>query len=387
MTSRWWAVGTLIALAVSAVVIVILRVPLTMPSAPRADQLAALENLPSDAVEQARSFRSELRPGSYGAMVIGLVVALVLGLTPLGARLVDLVSRPFGGHWIAQTLLGGLAVVFVGEVITLPISAWQHTISRKYGLSTQDWGAWTVDVLKSYGLTAVIGAVALGGFFALARWAPSWWWAPVSAGTAVLVVFGSFVYPVLIEPVFNTFTVMEDGALRDDLMALADRDGVPVSDVLVADASRRTRSVNAYVSGIGPTRRIVVYDTLLTEASQEEIVSVVAHELGHAKESDVAVGTALGAIGAAAGMILLYLVGSWTWLLRRAGVDSLANPQAIALIVALLTVAALLVSPVENAISRRLEGRADTHALELTNDPEVFQTMQGRLATVNLFGS
>ncbi|MBT8226683.1 MAG: M48 family metalloprotease [Dactylosporangium sp.] len=384
MTSRWFAVGTLVALLISLVVITIMRVPLTTPPAPRTDQLAALDTLPADAVARGRAFHAALRPGSYGALVLGLLVALVLGLTPLGSRLVEFVGRPFGGHWLGQALLGGLAVVFIGELATLPIAAWQHRIVRRYGLSTQDWGAWGVDVLKSYAIGAVIGAVAVAGFFTITRLAPRWWWAPAAACAAVLVVLVSFVYPVLVEPVFNRFTPMAQGQLRDELTTLAERDGVPVRDVLVADASRRTRAVNAYVSGFGPTRRIVVYDTLLGEAPPAEISSVVAHELGHARDRDVLVGTLLGALGAAAAVVGLYLLGSWGGLLRRAGVDSLTQPRAVALIVALVALAGLAAGPVQAGISRRIEARADAHALTLTRDPATFEAMQARLSRVNL---
>src|SRR4030095_17145393 len=107
---------------------------------------------------------------------------------------------------------------------------------------------------------------------------------------------------------------------------LAERDGVPVRDVLVADASRRTTALNAYVSGLGPTRRIVVYDTLLREARPAEVRAVVAHELGHAKDKDVVTGTIVGALGAAAGVCAIYLLGSWTGLLRRAGGTAIVDP-------------------------------------------------------------
>ena len=106
----------------------------------------------------------------------------------------------------------------------------------------------------------------------------------------------SFIFPVLVEPVFNRFTPMPAGDLRDSLLALAKKDGVPVRDVLVADASRRTTALNAYVSGLGPTRRIVVYDTLLNQAPPEQVRAVVAHELGHARNGDVVTGTVIGTV-------------------------------------------------------------------------------------------
>jgi STE24 endopeptidase len=382
-------VGVLGVLVVVLVVVAAVLIPWHRPPAPRADQLAALGELPRDKVARARAFHSELRPGSYGAMVLGLAGALVLGLTPLGARLVTLVGRPFGGNWIAQAVLGGLAVVLLVEVITLPLAAWRHTIVVKYGISTQSWGAWAVDVLKSYAVGAVIGGLALLGFYAVVRLAPRWWWAFGAAGAALLVVLLSFVLPVLVEPIFNKFTPMADGPLRTELIALADRDGVPVRDVLVADASRRTRAVNAYVSGFGPTRRIVVYDTMLTEATPGEVLSVVAHELGHAKDNDVLIGTAIGALGTAAGVIALYLLGYWGGLLRLAGVadpggSGIGEPRAIGLLVAVATLAGLAGGPAQAFVSRRVEARADAHALALTGDPATFESMQRRLGTVNL---
>jgi STE24 endopeptidase len=167
-------------------------------------------------------------------------------------------------------------------------------------------------------------------------------------------------------------------------MTMAQRDGVPVRDVLVADASRRTRAVNAYVSGFGPTRRIVVYDTMLTEATPDEVVSVVAHELGHAKDNDVLTGTVIGALGTGAAVIVLYLLGSWAGLLRSAGVTSIGEPRAIALLIAVSTLAGLAAAPAQAFVSRRIEARADAHALALTGDPATFEAMQRRLGSVNL---
>ncbi|MEV4214341.1 M48 family metallopeptidase [Micromonospora sp. NPDC049662] len=384
MSPRGWALLTLAGLTVALLVTVAVFVPWHRPPAPRADQLAALRDLPADQVARGREFRAALRPGGYAALAVGLLIAVALGLTPLGSRLVELVGRPFGGHWIAQAVLGGLAVVLVADLLTLPFSAWRQTVLTRYGLSTNSWSGWAVDLLKSYAVSAVIGAVALFGFYLVIRLAPRWWWALGAAGAALLVVLLSFVLPVLVEPVFNKFTPMEQGALRTELMSMAARDGVPVRDVLVADASRRTTAVNAYVSGLGPTRRVVVYDTLLREADPAEVTAVVAHELGHAKDSDVAVGTLTGALGVAAAVVALYLLGSWGLLLRLAGVDSIAHPRAFPLVIALVTVAGLVATPVQALVSRRVEARADAHALALTGDPAAFESMQRRLGTVNL---
>ncbi len=384
MTPRLWAAGALVVLLAALAVVAYLTIPWHRPPAPRADQVAALGQLPRDQVARAREFHAELRPGSYASMVLALIVALVIGLTPLGAWLVTQAGRPLGGHWLAQAILGGFAVVLVAEVVTLPLAAWRHTIVVRYDISTQSWGAWSVDLLKSWAVGAVIGGLVLAGFSTVTHFAPRWWWAFGAVGAAGLVMLLSFVLPVLVEPVFNKFTSMPDGPLRTELIELAARDGVPVRDVLVADASRRTKAVNAYVSGLGPTRRIVVYDTMLTEAEPDEVVSVAAHELGHAKDGDVLTGTLLGALGTAAAVIALYLFGSWQWLLDRAGVGAIGEPRAIGLLIALVTLAGLVAGPAQAFVSRRIEARADEHALVLTGDPATFEAMQRRLGTVNL---
>jgi STE24 endopeptidase len=384
MTPRVWAALTFAVLVIALIVVAWVRVPWHAAPAPRADQLSALAGLPPDQVAKGRAFHSALRPATYSSLAISLIIALVLGLTPFGAKLVTWCAKPFGGHWIGQALLGGLVLVFLSSVLTLPLAMWQERILRRYGLSTQTWRSWTVDLLKSYAIGAVLTAIVLLGFYGLTRLAPRSWWAWGAAAAAGFVVLLTFIFPVVIEPVFNKFTPMPDSPLRSDLMAMAARDGVPVKDVLVADASRRTRAVNAYVSGFGATRRIVVYDTLLKEAPEAEVRSVVAHELGHAKDQDVMTGTIIGALGAAAAVIGVYLLGTWTGLLRRAGADSIAEPRALALLLAIGAIAGLIAAPTQNLVSRRIEARADTHALVLTDDPVTFEKMQARLAAVNL---
>jgi len=380
MGSRGWALVTFVVLLIALAVAAALLVPWHRPPAPRADQLAALGELPSQRVAQAKALKGELRWIGYPSMALGLIFALLLGLTPLGARIVNAVPGP----WIVKAVGGGLLVLLLTDVVTLPFAAWRHTVLVRYGLSTQDWGGWAVDVLKGAAVGAVIGALALAAFFTLTHYVPSWWWAWGAAGAAGLVILMSFIFPVLIEPIFNKFTPMDESPLRTSLMEMAARDGVPVKDVLVADASRRTTALNAYVSGIGPTRRIVVFDTLLKEAPPSEVESVVAHELGHAKDGDVVTFTLVGAIGTAAMVIGLYLLGFWTGLLRLAGVESLREPQAIGLLLAIAALAGLFATPLQSSVSRLIEARADAHALTLTNDPATFEQMQKRLSLVNL---
>ena len=198
----------------------------------------------------------------------------------------------------------------------------------------------------------------------------------------------SYGYPLVIEPIFNKFTPMSVSPLRDELMAMAARDGVPVKQILIADASRRTTALNAYVSGFGATRRIVLYDVLLTSATPSEVKLVVAHELGHAKANDVGRFTIVGALSSALGVLLIALFLQWQPLLRRAGLKTNSNPvsdpRSIALVLALVALMTLLQQPISSFLSRNVEARADVHALDLTGDPFEFVAMQRTLAISNL---
>ena len=330
------------------------------------------------------AFHDALRPTSYASLVLGLVVVSVLGLTSLGGRLVRAVARPLGGGWVWQVVLGTLAVTVVVRLVTLPLRMRSETVLREYGLSTQTWGSWSLDVVRGLLVDAGLSALALMALVAIARAARRTWWAWGAGATAALVVAGSFAYPLVVEPVFNDFTPLPDGPLRTQVLELAERDGVPVEEVLVSDQSRRTSSLNAYVSGFGSSRRIVLYDTLVERATPEEVALIVAHELGHADEDDVLVGTLLGALGVAAAVCGLAVLLSWSPVLRRSGADGMHDPRVVPLVLALVAVGTVVVGPASNLVSRKIEARADVHSLDLTRDPEVFADSQRRLAVSNL---
>ena len=340
--------------------------------------------LPPEVLQRAESFAAALRPASLTSLVLGLLVSAVLGLTPVGAGLVHAVARPLGGGRAAQVLLGSAAVVVVGRLATLPVSAYAEVLRHRYGLSTRSWGLWLRDVAVSTAISAAVTALALAGFLWLVRRAPHTWWAWEAGVTAGFVVVGSFLYPVVIEPAFNRFEPLPAGELRTRLLDLAEENGTPVQDVLVSDASRRTTALNAYVSGFGSTRRVVLYDTTLERLPEDGVASIVAHELGHVVHRDVLTGTLIGALGSGAAVALSGWLLSWTPLLRRVGAQSPADPAVVPLVLLLLSLSGLLSTPVQNLVSRQVETRADLRALELTGDAGAFVDMQRQLSATNL---
>jgi STE24 endopeptidase len=366
--------------ALAAVLVPWDPVPGARPPAAPADTVFTDEQL-----ARAEAYSAAARLWSRTSLVVSLLVALVLGFTRLGRRLV---GRTPGPWWVGVPL-AVVGVMLVGRVATLPFSALGRTESLRYGLTEQGWAAWGVDVAVSFTVQAVATSLALLVLLGVRRRLPTAW--PVAAAglMAALVLAASFAYPVVVEPLRNTFTSLPDGPLRTEILDVAEREGIAVDDVLVSDASRRTTTLNAYVSGFGGTRRVVVYDTLVGGLPTREVVSVVAHELAHARHDDVLAGSVLGATGAAAGAGLLGLL-----LPRRRrsrdgedGQDGEDGPDEVVLVprvLALLAVATLLATPVQSTISRQIELRADVDALCVTRDPESFERLQAALATRSL---
>jgi STE24 endopeptidase len=373
-------------LGVALAVVIVIRTPWTVLATPAGGHapLDPTAGLSAAQLHRARSFAALVRPASLVSLALGLLVAGLFALTSLGGRLVRAVARPLGGGWVWQVLLGVVALMGIGTLVTLPLGAYTEVIRHRYGLSTESWWLWLRDVAVNVGIDVGLTAVGLLAVVWLARRAPRTWWAWAALGAAALVVVGSFLWPLVIEPAFNRFQPMAAGPLRSDLLALAEKSGTPVQDVLVSDASRRTTALNAYVSGFGSTRRIVVYDTVLERLPDAEIESIVAHELGHVANDDVLTGTLTGALGSAAGVAALGWLVSIGPLRRRTGAERPGDPRVIPLVLFLMAVGTLASTPLQNLVSRQIEARADIHALDLTRDPATFIAMQRELAVTNL---
>jgi STE24 endopeptidase len=357
-------------LAAALVVVIVTTTPWHLIDLPKPD--AALDFSTAE-IDRQNQFRHELLPWSTASWALSLLVPLGIGFSPLGRRLYHAIKLR---RWYAKVPILVAELGLLASVITLPTDVMAERVTRKYGLSTEDWPLWFRDRAVSWLLMAIVVIAIALGLFALARRWRTWWWPSAAIAAAVLVLGVSFGYPVLVEPRFNDFTSLAPGPQRDQLLQLAKEDGVPVKDVLVADASKRTTTLNAYVSGFGSTRRLVVYDTLLKDAPPAQVRLVVAHELGHAAEGDVLHGTMIGALGAAFTVVLLrLLLGA-----------RISDPRRTALLLALIVAGSTLASPVQNLVSRKIEARADYHSLRLTNDPKDFVDMQHQLSVANISG-
>ncbi len=380
-----WAVVILVVLAIALVVVVWVTTPwATGVRSPLTPHLDANLDLTPSQLAVARAYHARILTPVLLGFFAPIVVIAILGFTSLGSRLVVAGGSWVGGSYLGQLLVGSALVVIVTEISVLPFTAWGHVVRASVGLDLRTWSVWGLDAAKSIAVGGLITWIALVVVIALAKWKPNSWWALVAVGTAVLVVLGSLLVPVLIEPLFTKTTALPDGPLRTEIMELAKAAGAPVRTVVVASTSSRTSAVNAHVSGLGPTRRVVLDDTLLKRATPDEIKLVVAHELGHAARNDVARATVVGAIAGALVIVLIFVLLANGTLLGRSGAHAIGDPRAAALLFALVTVITLLMTPVANMVSRHVEARADLAALELTRDPAGFVDMQRRLSTANL---
>ncbi|HEX6702662.1 MAG TPA: M48 family metalloprotease [Gaiellaceae bacterium] len=320
-------------------------------------------------VERARRYHRPLYVALLADAVLGF--ALLAALAFLG----EWAYRPFERWpWAVRTVAYAAVVVLLLAVLRLPLSFWRgYVYERRWGFSTQTLRGWLVDRAKALAVSVALTPAALLGLVAVARWLPRTWPLVAAPGAALLVLALGVLAPVLLEPLFNRFARLAGRELAAELRALAERAAVPVREVLVADASRRTRKSNAYVSGLGRTRRVVLYDTLLARADPRQIQVVVAHELGHRRARHVAKATVLAMAGAAAAVVVWWAIG------RDA-----ANPRSIPLLLLVVGVLEVLALPFSAALSRRWERQADRFSLELTRDRDAFERAHRELATANL---
>ena len=312
--------------------------------------------------------------GLGGLALTGGVLAVVALRPP---RRVRRALERAGARPVLGSAAAGAALSVAIVVVTLPLAAVRHSRAEEYGLSTQDWGPWLGDVAKATGIEAVLAAAGAAILIGLMRRFPRHWWAPASAAVVGLSVVFLWLAPVVIDPVFNRFTALPEGKLRSEVLELAERSGVEVGEVYRIDASRRTTSANAYVGGLGHTKRVVLYDNLIEDFSEAEVRSVVAHELAHVKYSDVPKGLLWIAIAAPGGLLLIQrLTERWS--------PGKAGPATLPAAVLALALVSFAFQVAGNHVSRRVEARADAYALRLTDDPAGFIALERRLVTQNL---
>ena len=301
--------------------------------------------------------------------------------TGAAARLRDLLAA-WTTHWWLAVPSAVIMLAAGHEILTLPLS-WLggFELPRRYGLSHETLRQWIRDRTKGGLIGAGLASAGALVVYGLIRSTP-WWWLWAAAAFAAGYTLLAFVMPIWLVPLFYRLTPLAEGDLRSRLLRLAERARVPTVGVWIADQSRRSRTANAAVTGLGRTRRILVFDTLVSRFEAEEVEAVLAHELGHHVAGDVWRGLAVqGAITLAALWVADRALRAAVAPLGLSGPSDLAGLPFLGLVTMAVTLIAL---PVVNSWSRQVETRADDFALRLTRAPGPFIGAMERLADLNL---
>jgi STE24 endopeptidase len=367
-----------------------LRLPIVLVTAVVVAEAAVLLMRPRDRGPEPvpvdpRAYFSPAQIEKGDAFRTGQLWLFGLGSAVELAALVLLVRRPprILQRRFRRPVLAGAAAAAVLTVglagVTLPVNVASRERARDVGLVTQGWAGYAWDWVRSQAIGALLAAGGGALLLVVMRRLGSRWW---MAGAVLLVAYGvaiTTLAPVVLAPIFNTFKPLARGELRSDVLALADRAGVDVGEVFEVDASRRVTAANAYVAGLGRTKRVVIYDNLIEDIPPADTRLVVAHELGHVHYRDVPHGLLWLAIVAPFGV---FAVAVLTRALAPDGAEG--TPAVLPAALLALALVAPVIGSVSNQLSRDVEQRADAFALRLTRDPEAQIDFQRRIAIKNV---
>jgi STE24 endopeptidase len=338
---------------------------------------------PESAAPEARAKGYHRRQLALSLIELALAASYLLVLIETGAAVAlrDSLARWTTRWWLQ--LAAALLVLAGGyRLLTLPL-AWlgRYWLPRRYGLLHQPFGRWLLDAGKAALLGAGLGLLATLTVYGLMRLTP-WWWLWSAAAFLTGYALLALIAPIWLVPLFYRMTSLPDGPLKTRLLALADRVGVPVTGIWVVDQSRKSRTANAAVTGLGRTRRILVFDTLLSEFTPDEIEAVVVHELAHQLHGDVRRGLLVQ--GGLTLVTFWVADGALRLGARLLGLDGSADIAGLPLFGLVLLAVSLAALPMANGWSRHVERQADRFALETIPDPGAFIGAMERLAALNL---
>ena len=300
---------------------------------------------------------------------LGTLVLLAARSRPLAERIL----AASGGRPYVAVVIFGFAIGMFLIVVNLPFDLWRYQLDIAAGLAVPNIGLWASDILKSFLLNQVIILPGLAGLYLLVNRFPQGWHLLATIGVAFFLVMSAALTPLVVDPLFHRFTPLEDPSMVGGIILMADNAGIKVDEVLVMDASRRTTRVNAYFTGVGGTRRIVLYDNLLAGFDPGETLMVVAHEMGHWVARHIAKGLGIASVGA---FVLLWLV--------RFSVGSQLTLGHLPHVLLIWALASILSMPLYNGISRDFEREADRIAMDLREDPGAWISLEKGMAERNL---
>lgn len=333
----------------------------------------------TEQISNGRAYSHTQRLLTLGSFMLEVVFLFWFLRSGRAVSLSSWAQSTAGGSYLGSVLLFFYVLWLALRLINLPLDLYgSYFLQHSWGFSTQTLAAWSADYLKGAGLDVIFSSIGVAIFFIiLQRW-PRIWWLVGATLLAGWLIMQNILWPVLLSPLFNRFEPVQDTVILNTVQELSLKAAIPVDQVLVMDASRRTTKANAYFAGIGQTKQIVLYDNLLKDYTQDEIKAVIAHEMAHWRQGHIVKGLALGVVGnfLAWGLLFLFLK---TVLLPRH-----YPPYTWAMVLLFFTLLNFVSSPLQNYISRSMEREADHISVMLTGDPAAAIQLQKSLVTKNI---
>ena len=349
-----------------------------VPSAPPAaapqpaPKIVTAYTLPPDLYEKTK----HLEKVSLAFLIIGTIYGLVVLWLFLGWRLGpkyrDWAERSSSKFLLQVAIFAPLFVLTV-DVLELPLNIFEHWEGRNYGLSVQGWGSWAWDWTKGELVGVIISMIAISILYAVIRKSPRRWWFYFWLASLPLALLGAYAQPLVIDPLFHKFEPLpqKDPALTASLEKVVQRAGqdIPPERMYWMNASEKVNEVNAYVTGLGGSKRIVVWDTTIAKLTTPQIVSVAGHEMGHYVLNHISKGLAIYSLGSLILFYLAYRLIGWllAWRGARWGIRSVEDWASLPALVLLLSIFMVVLTPATNTISRYFEHQADQYGLEVTH--------------------
>ena len=326
--------------------------------------------------------RNTLHFVDLGYGILFLLLFLFLGISAFLRRQIEKITRR--RFWVVAFYT--LLFLIIAFVVGFPTSYYGFHLEHEFELSNQTFFQWFGEELLSLLVMAIIALIAVEGIYLALKKAPRTWWISVSVvfiGFAVVLVN---LAPVLIMPLFNVYTPLPEGELRERLVSLSHRANVEVEDIFTVDMSKQTKKANAMFTGLGNSKRIVLGDNLVDEFTTDQVEVVIAHEMGHNLMHHIWQGILFSAIMATIGFLMIHLSGPkiikrWR---NRLKIDSMADVASLPLILLIFSLYGLVTMPIFPAVSRHMERQADRFALEMTQNREAFISAMDELAYMNL---
>lgn len=274
-------------------------------------------------------------------------------------------------RWILIIILYFVAYSLIETLIYLPLDFYTGFIRmHQYGLSNQNLFQWAVEMIKSFAVNVLMFSLVIWVPFYIIKKSPRRWWLYIALVSIPYLFFVSYIQPVVIDPIFNEYKQVNDYELTIRIDELLKKTNIGNCQILEVDKSKETTQMNAYMTGVFNTKRIVLWDNTVNQMTNEEVLGVVAHEMGHYLMGHIWKSIVLGGL---ASIVILYLVYRMcNWFLRKSkgrfGFNALSDVAALPLIMLMINIMLFVTAPVSNAYSRSMEHDADTFELELTQD-------------------